>query len=147
MRARKRAQGSAISVDSDESRNARKVTIQSSRIVQLRHQQAIRHRRPVTVEKLPKLLLIDDEGLKPFETVLDPVPVPIVDCRLIVPELTLEISKHPQIGERMNVAGYHLRDGTNISDTMASRSPSKGSNTPPLASNAAANRIASSWQR
>ena len=39
------------------------------------------------------------------ETIFDPMPIPLVDRGLIMAEVPFEILEHPEIRERMDVAG------------------------------------------
>src|SRR5471030_1463329 len=63
----------------------------------------------VAVAEIAGLLMVGDQRLEGAEALDDPVVVPALDRLLVLAELLAEIAQHPQIVDRVDVAGDDLR--------------------------------------
>ena len=91
--------------DGTQPRKGREVRVEAPRVVHLRHQADVRERdgRTERVQAVGGVAL--DPCLQRGEALADPVPVPARDRLLVLAERPLQVGEHPQVVERMDVAG------------------------------------------
>ena len=104
MRSLERVEFGAAGIDRDERRHPCQIAGESARVEELRNEDAIGHRRRIAEQEAPARPFRRDKGLEPHQPVLDPVPVPVVDHRLIVSEIAFQVAQHAKVRERMDVA-------------------------------------------